>query len=111
MAEPEFRPTTVAVTGATGIVGQFVVRRLISEGVSVVAAARSAQDQSDAEGVRFRSFNFDQREQAQDLLQGCDALVHCAFAHAPGRYRGGEANDPAGATQPRWHTWVAAGLC
>ena len=29
-------------------------------------------------------------------LEGCDALVHCAFAHAPGRYRGGEGDDPEG---------------
>lgn len=29
-------------------------------------------------------------------LSGHDALIHCAFAHVPGRYRGGEGGDPAG---------------
>jgi nucleoside-diphosphate-sugar epimerase len=29
-------------------------------------------------------------------LAGCEALVHCAFAHVPGRYRGGEGEDPEG---------------
>ena len=28
-------------------------------------------------------------------LRGHDALIHCAFAHVPGRYRGGEGDDPA----------------
>ncbi|MFD2815453.1 NAD-dependent epimerase/dehydratase family protein [Paracoccus aerius] len=29
-------------------------------------------------------------------MSGHDALIHCAFAHAPGRYRGGEGDDPGG---------------
>ncbi|HRO16261.1 MAG TPA: NAD-dependent epimerase/dehydratase family protein, partial [Paracoccus sp. (in: a-proteobacteria)] len=29
-------------------------------------------------------------------LEGCGALVHAGFAHAPGKYRGGEGDDPAG---------------
>ena len=29
-------------------------------------------------------------------LSGCDALIHAAFLHIPGRYRGGEGDDPQG---------------
>ena len=29
-------------------------------------------------------------------MDGCNALVHAAFSHVPGRYRGGEGGDPEG---------------
>ena len=77
----------VAVTGAAGLVGQFVLRRLLAEGHRVVALGRPSPHGGEARAWRLG-------EAAP--LSGCDALVHCAFAHAPGRYRGGEGDDPAG---------------
>ncbi len=96
------RPEVIAVTGATGTVGQFVVRRLLSEGVHVRAAIRPASQGSTGLGAERASaatlercaFDMQSQTSAYDLLRGCDALVHCAFEHERGRYRGGEGDDP-----------------
>jgi nucleoside-diphosphate-sugar epimerase len=77
----------VALTGATGLVGQFVARRLLAEGHALVALGRPSPHGGEAVPWRLG-------EPAP--LGGCDALVHCAFAHLPGRYRGGEGDDPKG---------------
>ena len=92
----------VAVTGASGRVGQFVVQRLIHEGIRVRAALSpnrlSRLKESLQRNPLLEMVEFDLRapNTADALLTDCDALVHCAFAHAPGRYRGGEGSDPAG---------------
>ncbi len=70
----------VALTGASGIVGGFVARALREAGHEVLPLGRN-------NGYRLGD--------APDLT-GQDALIHCAFAHLPGRYRGGEGDDPAG---------------
>ena len=67
----------VALTGAGGIVGGAVQAALIRAGHRVAVPG----------GWRLGM---------PAPLAGQDALVHCAFAHAPGRYRGGEGDDPAG---------------
>lgn len=70
----------IALTGASGIVGGFVLRAAQAAGHQVTRLDRSSGYQlGDAPG-----------------LSGHDALIHCAFAHAPGRYRGGEGDDPDG---------------
>lgn len=68
----------IALTGASGIVGGFVLRAARAAGHQVTCLDRST-------GFHLGD--------APDL-SGQDALVHCAFAHAPGRYRGGEGDDP-----------------
>lgn len=68
----------LALTGASGLVGGFVLRAAQAAGHSVTRLDR---------GTGYRLGD------APDL-SGHDALVHCAFAHAPGRYRGGEGDDP-----------------
>ncbi|MBU2958155.1 NAD(P)-dependent oxidoreductase [Paracoccus sp. 1_MG-2023] len=68
----------VALTGATGIVGGFVHTALRAAGHRVTTLDRQS-------GWRLGQ-NAD--------LTGQDALIHCAFAHAPGLYRGGEGDDP-----------------
>ncbi len=70
----------IALTGASGIVGGFVLS----------AARRAGHDVT----VLDRSGGYCLGD-APDL-GGHDALIHCAFAHAPGRYRGGEGDDPDG---------------
>lgn len=67
----------VALTGASGLAGGFIA-----------AALRTAGHQVDPLGG-YRLGD------APDLT-GHDALVHAAFAHQPGRYRGGEGDDPSG---------------
>ncbi|AUH34388.1 NAD-dependent epimerase/dehydratase family protein [Paracoccus tegillarcae] len=66
----------IALTGATGIVGGFIAH-----------AVREA-------GHHLNPLP-DYRLGDRPDLTGHDALIHAAFAHAPGRYRGGEGDDHA----------------
>lgn len=87
----------VAVTGATGIVGQFVVARLLREGCDVAALVRPA---TDSEGpprhVERIDGHLGDPTALDTLVHRADRLVHCAFHHVPGRYRGGEGDDVPG---------------
>ena len=67
----------IAVTGASGLVGRFLARGLAAAGhqVDPLPGWRLGQPAP---------------------LEGCAALVHAAFAHVPGKYRGGEGDDPEG---------------
>ncbi|CAM3523241.1 NAD(P)-dependent oxidoreductase [Paracoccus nototheniae] len=67
----------IALTGASGIIGHFAARALTAAGHRVTPLDR-AHDWHLGQPAR---------------LEGHDALIHCAFAHAPGRYRGGEGCD------------------
>lgn len=69
----------IAVTGGTGLVGRFIVAEARAAGDDVTVLSRPEYQLGD-----------------RPVLDGYDALVHCAFAHAPGRYRGGEGDDPVG---------------
>lgn len=81
----------VAVTGATGLVGQFIVARLLNLAWQVVTLGRTPSPH----GGEHRPWRLGEPAP----LQGCDALVHAAFSHVPGRYRGGEGEDPEGFLQ------------
>lgn len=85
---------TMAVTGTTGYVGRFVVAELQRQGVGVRGLARPGSDR--------RGFPApidwvvgDMRTTAAfpALVSGVDAVVHLAYEHVPGRYRGGEGDD------------------
>lgn len=87
----------VAVTGATGIVGQFVVARLLREGCRVAALARTGTDRSVCPGdIEWIAGDLGDRKALDALVDRADGLVHCAFQHVPGRYRGGEGDDVSG---------------
>lgn len=80
----------IAVTGATGLVGYGIVGHLLGQGHAVTALGRRPVAIAGADHLAF-----DLNDALPDLT-GCDALVHAAFSHLPGRYRGGEGADPAG---------------
>ncbi len=80
----------IAVTGASGQVGHWIAAGLLDAGHEVVALGRRPSRHPRAEHRPF-----DLGGPAPDLSR-CDALVHCALSHMPGRYRGGEGNDPDG---------------
>lgn len=67
----------LALTGASGLVGRWIAR----------AAVEAGHDVDPLPGWRLG--------QPVDLSRK-DALIHAAFRHVPGRYRGGEGDDPDG---------------
>ncbi len=86
----------VAVTGATGYAGGFIVDELLAAGHHVRALVRdgvAADLPGRVEPVRG---TLDPDCDFAPLLEGADALVHAAYDHVPGRYRGGEGDDLAG---------------
>lgn len=84
----------VAVTGGTGLVGRFITEALLAAGDAVTVLGRQAPARGmfSAE-VAFRPFDLAAPEVR---LEDVAALVHAGFAHVPGRYRGGEGDDPSG---------------
>ncbi|MGH6925056.1 MAG: NAD-dependent epimerase/dehydratase family protein, partial [Propylenella sp.] len=87
----------VAVTGATGYAGQYIVRRLLEGGAHVRAWRRASSNVSALlREVEWIEGGLTRPETAAALVKGADALVHAALDHAPGLYRGGEGSDLAG---------------
>ncbi|MDD9729485.1 NAD(P)-dependent oxidoreductase [Mameliella sp. AT18] len=75
----------IALTGASGLVGRFLLAGLPGP---ITVLGRHALP-----GHAFRPW--DLCGPAPDL-GGIRTLVHAAFSHLPGRYRGGEGDDPQG---------------
>lgn len=84
----------IALTGATGLVGRFIAERALRDGSTVVSLSRTPP-LAGFFSAPIGHVRFDLDEPAPDL-RGFDVLIHCAFAHVPGRYRGGEGDDPQG---------------
>jgi nucleoside-diphosphate-sugar epimerase len=83
----------VLITGANGIVGRFITRRMLDEGHGVTVLGRQP-----IEGWTTGFCQFDLSDECEELPEA-DVLVHCAFQHEPGKYRGGEGDDPHGFIQ------------
>ena len=86
-------PTTVFVTGSTGLLGNNLVRLLAANGHKVKALARSrekAQRQlGDLANVEIVVGDMTDVASFADALRGCDALFHTA-AHFRDSYKGGD---------------------
>lgn len=76
------------LTGAGGYLGRFIAANARAAGDHVTALGRH-----DAGLDGFIPFDLGH---APPRLPRADALIHGAFDHVPGRYRGGEGDDPAG---------------
>ena len=86
----------VAVTGATGLVGQQVARAAVERGHRVLALLRPGPlrpgwdrhlaDLRDAAALTHRRVDLLDASRLAAALEGCDALVHCAavYAYGPG---------------------------
>lgn len=97
----------VAVTGATGVVGRFVVGQLHAKGVAIRALVRLSSDRGGLpDNVEYVVGDMTDSDALRALVEDVDAAVHCAYAHAPGRYRGGEGDDRFA----YWHANLAAGV-
>ena len=86
----------VAVTGATGYLGYFLLHALIRDGHAVRAWRRPASDTGGLpDGIEWIDGDLGSAASMKTLVAGADALVHAALAHEPGRYRGGEGKNLA----------------
>lgn len=86
----------VAVTGATGYLGYFLLHALVRDGFEVRAWRRPSSDiDSLPDGVDWIDGDLGSTASMKALVAGADALVHAALEHEPGRYRGGEGEDLA----------------
>jgi nucleoside-diphosphate-sugar epimerase len=83
-------PTTVALTGASGFIGQAIAHRLCQTGLKVRGLVRSSKKFPSLEhpNITLVPGSLDNIESLHRLLQGCAGLVHCA-----GAIRGSEKND------------------
>ncbi len=85
----------VLVSGGTGTVGRFVVRTLFAAGHEVRVLARTPPPAGRLPpGVEFVAGSLDPERDQTAAFADMDAFVHAAFDHVPGKYRGGEGNDP-----------------
>lgn len=89
----------IAITGTTGYLGRFVVETLLGAGYTLAAQIRqelTASDPLSSYGSNLALFTGDMSDTTslEELVQGCDAVVHMAFMSATGSYRGGEGDDP-----------------
>ncbi|MCX7300221.1 MAG: NAD(P)-dependent oxidoreductase [Rhodobacterales bacterium] len=83
----------LAVTGATGLVGRFIVEDALRRGQAVTVLGRTPPSPGFFSGaVGFQAWELG----GVPELRGFDGLVHAAFSHVPGLYRGGEGDDPTG---------------
>jgi len=78
----------VLLTGASGSVGRFLLKRLTADAHEVTILGRHPVVGALAAFHPFDLLSADPR------VPAADALVHCALLHAPGRFRGGEGDDP-----------------
>ncbi|MEM7128139.1 MAG: NAD(P)-dependent oxidoreductase [Chloroflexota bacterium] len=84
----------VAVTGATGYVGRFVVPLLARQGIEVRVLARPTSNRDGfPAGIDWVLGDLLDPIVRQTLVSRADVVVHLAYSHVPGRYRGGEGDD------------------
>lgn len=85
------------VSGGTGFAGRFVVESLLEAGHEVTVLGRRPPPEGFfSRAVAFRGFTLEAHEVCEAHVAGGDFLVHAAFDHLPGRYRGGEGDDRQG---------------
>lgn len=84
----------IAITGGTGLLGQFLTRAALDAGHQVTLLGRRPP----APGVFPGGWAFQPWALGgpAPALTGHGALIHAALDHLPGRYRGGEGADAAG---------------
>lgn len=86
--------TTIAVTGATGYVGRFVVAELQNRGMRIRALSRAQSDRGGfTQPIDWITGDLRDTAAIHQLVENADAVVHLAYEHVPGKYRDGEGDD------------------
>jgi nucleoside-diphosphate-sugar epimerase len=87
----------VAITGGTGYVGRYIIDALVAGGHDVRVLVRNKDKPLGLpKAVEVVSGGLDPDADFRHLVDGANALVHAAYQHVAGRYRGGEGDDLAG---------------
>lgn len=87
----------VLVSGGTGYAGRFIVEHLLAKGDEITVGSRAAPEPGFfSTSVRHVPLWLDPDIDQTGAFNGIHAFVHAAFDHIPGKYRGGEGNDPHG---------------
>lgn len=81
-------PKTIAITGATGFIGQALCKQLLTEGHSVRALARKPSALAHIEGLQIQQGDIANTQSLQALVTGTEAVIHCA-----GNVRGATQSD------------------
>jgi len=75
----------VAITGATGFVGRYIVRHLVGSGHMLRCWCRPASDRSGLEplaaSIEWMEGELGSQQDSEALVTGCDAVVHAALHH------------------------------
>ena len=86
----------IAVTGATGFIGRYIVRHLTAAGHTCRCWFRPDSDRSGLEDLashlEWLPGQLGEQRACQALVDGCQAVVHAALYHPGGGFRGGEGN-------------------
>jgi UDP-glucose 4-epimerase len=86
----------VLVSGGAGLVGRYIVNGLQEAGCEVVVGGRTGPREGWFKAqADFVSMSLDPERDQAHVFGDIDAFVHAAFDHLPGKYRGGEGDDPA----------------
>lgn len=89
--------TRVLVSGGAGYVGRFIVEHLLASGYKVTVGGRTPPPAGlFSRDVAFVPLHLDPDSDQIDAFENIYYFVHAAFAHVPGKYRGGEGDDPHG---------------
>ena len=87
----------VLVSGGTGLAGRYIVEELLAAGYQVIIGGRHAPlPRMFSRPVDFAPLSLDPDADHIEAFDDAYFFVHAAFSHVPGRYRGGEGDDPQG---------------
>lgn len=85
----------VLVSGGTGLVGRYIVEALLAAGYNVSVGGRHQPEPGlFSRPVAFVPLRLDPKEDQGHAFDDAYFFVHAGFSHVPGRYRGGEGDDP-----------------